>query len=878
MASANPPPLTEAEPDVTIAPFLSGTRADQTMESITSHQPSPKAAENPFADPQEAEAVPSSNSASPNAAHTPLPSVSYPTDAGTTPRANYTLNGTAVRDFSPTMNSDSLTADPKPSGSKSTTSTAPSSYGTGVTLVSSTQGGAITIANTNPFADPAPAQDQISTGTGSGSGNGIGPSTPLPRSTAAPICNHTPSLNNTNYLRVTPSPNTSIGRGPTPPPKSPLRALGSNRWNTVSSIKTHINANLGLHHLAGNRSATSLAREALARESARRQDILLEAERAKHISTSSSQPNLQEPHLRPSPSALRVAAELIRARDASVSYGARAVLTSSAFWVAILGVEVGLVSTSAAIAVIIEAGQRGDKAYVGAGRVFWLVISIVVFVLSGGAAWGIWLRKGRGGGEEGVLRQLGCDEVGLLDRAVVRDVEMGRMDADADARGERGSSTSARQNLRQRRERGNIPTAGSLTSVRTRDPEWQVLYATPKELHQMVSSETLGDTPVRRGAFGLHQSSNRTRRYEEQRANPPRKPASSNPGNLTRSDKSWPLRSSPNAAPFVNIHPEYPSPYQTSSPASDHALLQQQHTSNSPLPKYSSSNNPNNKTCSPLSIPDSAPVTQGPGLDGRTRIESRVEILSPLSSLTQSIQTASQSSLPVLHRPHYIHGHCVASEERVRSLRQSLESRSRGNSGTDTGGTSSRDLSRVQSNKASLTSEMIREYVADLDGGVEEEERVGRRRSRSVDTDVVLAGGFDTRNEHSVVEKGSKTPHQKARDVLANVKGHFHHPRGRSLGSVVREKMARLKEAGVEPDPEPALPLLPTHQPSPPRDREIFIVGGDDSPTNTPTKPPRKSPAKSPAKTPSKIPTARKSPKTSPNKSVLPSSPLSRKD
>lgn len=69
-----------------------------------------------------------------------------------------------------------------------------------------------------------------------------------------------------------------------------------------------------------------------------------------------------------------------------------------------------------------------------------------------------------------------------------------------------------------------------------------------------------------------------------------------------------------------------------------------------------------------------------------------------------------------------------------------------------------------------------------------EDERVGRRRSRSVD--VMLAEG-----------SGSKSHSQKAREVLANVKGHFSgrdHHRGRSLGSVVREKMAKLKEAGVE--------------------------------------------------------------------------------
>ncbi|KAH7323691.1 hypothetical protein BKA65DRAFT_73073 [Rhexocercosporidium sp. MPI-PUGE-AT-0058] len=906
MASRNPP-LSSTELDRTHAP-ISTTRADDTMESITSPQLSPAGAENPFTDPQEeAAATPLSGSMSPGTSHAPLTSISYSAESGAALRANNPRNGTPVCDLTDAINSNPLTADPKPSSSKSTRSTATSSYETGTTLISSTYGGATTRANTNPFADPPQAQDQVLSGTQTAhdNGNGIGLSTLFPRSAGAPIYTHTaiPTLPKTNYLRPTPSPNPSYGQAPTPPPKSPLRALGSNRWTTVSSIKTHISQNLGFHPLAGNASATSLAREALALESARRQDILLETERAraKTRNSSSSQPNLQEPHLRPSPSALRIAAKLIRARDENVSYGAQAVLKAPVFWVAILGVEIGLVSTSAAIAVIIEADQQGDKAYVGAGRVFWLVISIVVFVLSGGAAWAMWLRKEReSGGDEGVLRRLGCDEIGLLDRAVVRDVEMGRSDSDADAdadadgRGERGGGSAAKlramQNLRQRRERGSIPTAGSLTSVRTRDPEWQVLYTTPKELRQMVSSEMLGDTPIRRGAYGLHQASDRTRGYEEQRANPPRKVASSNkpgfsnPVSLTRSDKSWPLRSSPNAAPFVNIHPEHPSPYQTSSLASDHAFLQRQYTSNK--------QNNNNSNPSPLSITH-PPLAAAHSQIGhpQTHTEPRVEILSPLSSLTQSIQTASRSTLPLHHRPHYIHGHRVASEERVRSLRQSLEFRSRGNSATDA---SSRNLSRVQSNLSSAASDRFQEHIAEFGDGDGDEERVGRRRSRSMDVDVVfgdlslsLKDDCEDKSENIAFEKASKTSHhQKAKDVLANVKGHFHtreQPRGRSLGDVVREKMARLKEAGVEPDLETAspIPTVPYPKQSSPlheREREIFIIG-DDSPTKTPAKTPQKSPNSSPASTPSKIPTATRNPPiASPNKAVLPLSPLSRKD
>jgi len=77
------------------------------------------------------------------------------------------------------------------------------------------------------------------------------------------------------------------------------------------------------------------------------------------------------------------------------------------------------------------------------------------------------------------------------------------------------------------------------------------------------------------------------------------------------------------------------------------------------------------------------------------------------------------------------------------------------------------------------------------------------------------------------------------------------------LGEVVREKMAKLKEAGMESDLEPALPPI-----SPLCERQIFIIG-NDTPDRTPEKNTGSSPFETPGQTPVKDPQ---------------SSPLERKD
>ncbi|PVH83158.1 hypothetical protein DL98DRAFT_617589 [Cadophora sp. DSE1049] len=895
MASTDSP-FADPERDKTLPalpPSLTITRASGTMESqpVTPRQPSSKlSAENPFADPSSGT---HSNSASPA---TPYPPNSHSPVAGSATRGNNSQNGAAPRDFTSAMAaSNSLTADPKPSSSKSTASTAPSSSRTGTTtLISSTHGGAtFTTADRNPFADPrAPARVQDH----GHAGNGTGPSTPLPISTGTPIYNQytTPIVGN-HYLLPTPSVTSSIA--PTPPPKSPLRKvkpLGSNRWNFVTAITDRISLKL---HPQGKDSVSSLAaRQAVALESAQRQDALLAIERAR---ASGSQPNLNEPHLRPSPSTVRLAAELIRSRDEKDTNRAyAAVLTSTPFWIGIVWFECGLVSTVAAIAVIIEESKHGFETKMGKGEVFWLTSSILVMVVAVIVAVYVWAKKRRvgfSGADRGILRRLGCDEVGLLDRSVVRDVEMGRMEAAGDGEDvQRGSAPSPQESVR-RRPRGPMPSADSLSSVRTGDPEWQAMYPHPKQLKKMVSWETIGNTPVRRGAYGLHKDSNLARNYDEQRSKlPPRKaqpkqknqqftsstrqPKTDNQHfnnptrryedqrapvfrgqvafenqTLTRSDISWPLRSSPNAQPFVNIHPEYPS-YQNPPPTSYQGLQQQY-----PTKPYSSNSVASNPSVSPFA--GSNAINTEPHNRTRTGTESRVEVLSPLSSLTQIIHNASQSSLPPHHHPEYIHGHRVASEERVRSLRHSLDqSHSRGHS-------ASRDLLRVQSNSPSAATERLREYVAEIEGDSDEEERVDRPRSRSVRAVLESDSDFDDAVVEDTVEERVVEAHdQKTREVFTNDKGHVQvkeQPRGRSLGEVVREKMAKLKEAGVESDPEPA--LLPT---SPLREREIFIVG-DDTPSQTSMKTNRNSPVNSPSQTPNK-----KSAIDSPNKGLT-SSPLS---
>ncbi|CZT07926.1 uncharacterized protein RAG0_13199 [Rhynchosporium agropyri] len=848
-------------------PFLAIKEGNETMAPITPHQPASDAPANPFVDSPDEASLYSITSAL--AATANLHSLqARSTATGDALQSNSPENGTAPQDFVPTMTSDFLTTGLKSSSSKSTRSTVPPSYRTSTSLVSSADGhamkmpNAIANINANPFADPVPRvqiQDEH------------GPSTPLPHSTPSYNQNHTAGVG----IQPISSPYRSFA--PTPPPKSPSHAPGSNRWTSISSVTNRIH--LGVNSSA-NRSNNSLAREALARDSAIRQDMLLANERAKSL-----QPSLQDPHLRPSPSAIRVAAELIRAREANVAFGAHDVVKSPLFWIAVLGVQVGLVSTSAAIAVIIETDRRGERAYVGTGRAFWLVISLLVFSVSVVAVWTIWLRRS-GAEEEGMLRRLGCDEVGLLDRAVARDMEMGRMDV---AAGEGGSISSLRESLRSR-PRAGMPSAESLATVRTRDPEWQAMYATPQEIWQEESRKNLGDTPVRRGAFGMHKGGDqpcgleeqqvlhlgqpvttptsaplsRSDKTWEQRSNPSQKRASSaHPTGLTRSDKSWPLRSSPNAGPFADVPLEHLSPCQSPSPASDYEVPQHQ----TPPRNQLTLDTTDHSTTAPITIP--TPTNTDTNTHARSHADTLVEILSPLSSLSKSVHDASESSIPPHHRPQFIQAHCVASEERVRSVRERIDSSSRCTSFTSTStSTQNRDVSLIRTNTPSFAhSDMMHEYVIELEdrgevgvgfgalGETEKEpdKRIGRRRSRSVGLDGLLADVTPFPEMGLADGIGGKTHQQRARDVLAGVKGHFatreqRGPRGRSLGSVVREKMAKLKEAGVEPDPEPTAPIPQTYQQAysplrtnPERERypETFIIC-DDSPTTSPSRIPRK--------------------------------------
>ena len=826
MASMNSP-FVDPEVDKTLPPLpatLSRRQESRIMSSqpVTSYQPSNNLrVQNPFADPLVED---KSKSASP--ATSSVPDSSSP-GAGSGTQGTIPHARVAARDLTSEMASDSLPVDLKPSSAMSTASSAPFSSRTGITtLISSTHGGAISsIADRNAFAEtraPARVQDRGQ------AGNGTGPSTPLPKSIYTPIYNHyTLPVVLSDRPGLTPSLDSSIA--PTPPPKSPLGRLGplgSNRWNSVTAISDRISLKL---HLQSSDPINSLAaRQAVALESAQRQYALLAIERAR---ASTSQTNVNEPHLHPSLSVTRLAADLVRAYDEKNRYRSYiAVLTCSPFWIGVVWFHCGLLSTVASVSVLITEKQHGSEIKMGKGEVFWLIASLAVMVVGGFVVVSLWLKKRRVGfigGAQSILRRLGCDEVGLLDRAVVRDVEMGRMEADADADGKGehiGSAPSPDQSLRQR-PRGPIPSPDSFRSVRTGDPRWQPMYSQPQQIKKTVSWETIGDTPVRRGAYGLHKHSNLARDYNEQRSNatlrmtqpkqknhqlasssrqpsaheqhfndqnrrykgqtPPvsRGQAGFENQALTRSDISWPLRSLPDARPFVNIHPEYPS-YQDHSSTS-HQGLQQQY------PTKPSRNHCVASSSSTRPSANSNTINTEPHKHLRIGTESRVEVVSPLSSLAQIAHKVSQSSSPPQNHSEYIHNHRVASEGRIRTLRHSLDQCH------NTGRSVTRDLSRIQSSTPSAATDRLRTYVAETGDESEEEERVGRPRSRSVR--VVLESGSDL--DVSVEEKGVEAHHQDIAEVLTNGKRRVkvkEQARGRSLGEVVREKMAKLKEAGME--------------------------------------------------------------------------------
>ena len=787
-------PFVDPEVDKTLPPLpatLSRRQESRIMSSqpVTSYQPSNNLrVQNPFADPLVED---KSKSASP--ATSSVPDSSSP-GAGSGTQGTIPHARVAARDLTSEMASDSLPVDLKPSSAMSTASSAPFSSRTGITtLISSTHGGAISsIADRNAFAEtraPARVQDRGQ------AGNGTGPSTPLPKSIYTPIYNHyTLPVVLSDRPGLTPSLDSSIA--PTPPPKSPLGRLGplgSNRWNSVTAISDRISLKL---HLQSSDPINSLAaRQAVALESAQRQYALLAIERAR---ASTSQTNVNEPHLHPSLSVTRLAADLVRAYDEKNRYRSYiAVLTCSPFWIGVVWFHCGLLSTVASVSVLITEKQHGSEIKMGKGEVFWLIASLAVMVVGGFVVVSLWLKKRRVGfigGAQSILRRLGCDEVGLLDRAVVRDVEMGRMEADADADGKGehiGSAPSPDQSLRQR-PRGPIPSPDSFRSVRTGDPRWQPMYSQPQQIKKTVSWETIGDTPVRRGAYGLHKHSNLDHDYNEQRSNatlrmtqpkqknhqlasssrqpsaheqhfndqnrrykgqtPPvsRGQAGFENQALTRSDISWPLRSLPDARPFVNIHPEYPS-YQDHSSTS-HQGLQQQY------PTKPSRNHCVASSSSTRPSANSNTINTEPHKHLRIGTESRVEVVSPLSSLAQIAHKVSQSSSPPQNHSEYIHNHRVASEGRIRTLRHSLDQCH------NTGRSVTRDLSRIQSSTPSAATDRLRTYVAETGDESEEEERVGRPRSRSVR--VVLESGSDL--DVSVEEKGVEAHHQDIAEVLTN--------------------------------------------------------------------------------------------------------------
>lgn len=690
-------------------------------------------------------------------------------------RGGVQAGGIAVRDFGP----NGVTADQhegkEARSDKSGASTKPSSLDTSSTFVSSNNGATTT---TNPFATPSPQPARYET-----------PQTPMPTIPRA--------IHKNSYL----SPDVHQGfspmssAAPTPPPKSPFRPAGR-RLTSLSSFTSR----LGVRRSSTIASNYTAAREAQAREAARRQDALLEDTR---IQYSHSVTNfLDAPRLRPSPSTIRVAAELVRARDNSQAYGAQAVLSSKAFWASLLLLQAGIISGTAAVAVIIAGENAGRKVHMGAGHVFWLVISIVLFVVGGVASWLLYLRKkglSFAGGAGSIWRRLGGDEVGLLDRAVARDIAMSNMNPNVPDE-ERGGNTAPLPGtgIQTRRPRG-IARTPPMNSVVTRDPEWQALYSSPPGLRTMASQSTIreesedGGTPVRRHGFGylssgadsmLGKESDSLKNFNQVSPVKPLKPTP-----LRRSEPSWPLRSQPQhyqPALFVSVHPErmlaarqrQPQPQSQSQPQAASQEQQQARTDSE-----------NNK-------PPETPVRRGPVLEISNATPGSAHSHAHDVSHFADSNSFEIDALPLPCPPQYIGAQRAASSEysRAQSANSSVVSLARIliPRSEATGRPRSKSITGVYS---------VSEAGLDSDSDIHSIAPLRPTYQPKIRQEMSLADFLKTGDLSADASASSKVPRspgvEQAKKMLASVKGHFAEHGGKKLGSVVREKIGKLKENGV---------------------------------------------------------------------------------
>lgn len=572
---------------------------------------------------------------------------------------------------------------------------------------------------------------------------------------------------------------------------TPLRALPNNynHHNSASDSALSTPANLGTHpvfrkisggYTAHTKSSSySLNREVRLREAAKQNEILLNTERANdairiHIAAM--------PTLRPSPIALKVAAQLIRDSPAGrLPVGPQAVLHSKSFWSGLVITQTGLISMTAAITKIVHDGdiyQNGSQA--GTASIFWLTISIVAVLggmIVGGISFcrkmGYWINS---------QRMLGLDEVGLIDRLLRRDRTLAREP-------ELGSMPGSVQTLNTNHStpvsaptsvvRGGLYRSQSQsrfthTTFNTLNTEWAELYMTPEQLRERWSHNNLNSnasTPSKTGAMRIEHG---------------------------------PLSTGPSLADFNQVAAEplkpAPSPH-VKAPGTPNPF---QRFPEPPTPHVLQGNSFKNVSSSESMV----------GLHNATQDSARVEVdnWSPLENLTRDINSEHVRNLPMEYRRSYITQQRLRSEERARKIKESLDKSStfiRSGSGalsrrnsdgastrpdTITETEEQRGRSRVPSNANELKLPKAQSgKILDQDGM----EMVDFDFADAINSSAISTGRADLKID-SQRRRASGSSVEKMKKMIAASKSPFTELHGKNVSTAVKEKIAATKSPFTE--------------------------------------------------------------------------------
>jgi hypothetical protein len=519
-----------------------------------------------------------------------------------------------------------------------------------------------------------------------------------------------------------------------------------------SGTYTNLRTLAGGYNPQDNWSIYSLNRDVRLHEAAKQQDVLLAQERAHDLSMRIPFP--ATPTLRPSPIALRVAAQLIRDSPAGqLPIGAQAVLHSKSFWAGLSIAEVGLISMSAAITTIVHAGTiYQDEPAGGTGGIFWLTISIVA-LLGGGTVAGVaFIRKM--GYCVNLQPLLGLGEVRFVDQlsrreqAVVRTPELGMLPNSVE-------TFASQASIPKQRLGGGLYTSQGRfthTTLNTENTEWAELYMTPEEIRERITDRNLNS----------QQSTPRGETGTEDR--PTGKRPSLQESNPVAPEPLMPV------SPLVENMPETPNPFQC----------------------FPEPPTPYHQRGKGFKDVGSKEYMTGTLNSADARVE--VEYWSPLENLTRDINSERVRNMPMEDRYNYITEQRIRSEERARKLRESLgypsvqSVRSRRNSdgqrpriisdekhGSPGGPSDKRFLAEAQQAKF-LDQEGIEMIDLDFANAI--------RSSRAT---TYLNDDFHRRRT-----SGGSVDQMKIN--IASKKNGFTELNGRSVGTMVREKIDKLRE------------------------------------------------------------------------------------